>query len=151
MSRTTRDTDRPYSGTAGRDRLSWPRVLVRFFIVVIPAQLVGTAIGGAIMTASGVLREDPQLANLITVMAGVVAGIAVGLLVLPPPDRRRTFVVVHAAFAVGSYLLLLALAQLRLPDGTPQSVWYAYLLGPALVGLVQTLVAWGLWVTRQRL
>jgi hypothetical protein len=142
----------PYTGVGGRaPGLPWLRLLVRFFIVVVPAQLLGTAVGGGIVSASGVLADNPQLANLIALVAGTVAGTAVGLLVDPVLEYRRTYIVVNAVFAVSSWVLLLAIAQLRLPAGSQAGPWTGYVVGALLVGGVQTLLGWGLWVARHRL
>ena len=51
---------------------------------------------------------------------------------------------------VAVFLLLLGLAQLRLPDTTPGATFGDFLLGAVLVAVVQSAVAIPLWWTRRR-
>jgi hypothetical protein len=96
---------RPAYGVPPRtrpDRLSWPRVLARMLLVVLPGQLLG---------------------NVGYALAGAGVGIAV-------------------------FVLLLGLAQLRLPAISPGASVGDFLLGALVVAVVQIAVALPLWWRR---
>ena len=137
--------------TAQPNRLSWPRVLTRMLLIVVLGQLLGNLIGGTALTESEVLRERPGLGVLmILVLGGLVPGVGVGLLLRPDRDRLRRYALVGAAVAVATFLLLLGLAQLRLPATTPGASAGDFLQGSLIVAVVQSAVAIPLWLLRGR-
>lgn len=132
------------------DRLSWPRVVVRMLLVVLPGQLLGTFLAFSALIASGALQDRPGLGTLAGVAAGLLAG--VGLALLLRPDRDQLFAYTLVAVAVGAavFVLLLGLAQLRLPAVSPRASVGDFLRGAAVVVLAQTAVALPLWWRRAR-
>src|ERR671916_745604 len=60
-------------------RLTWPSVLVRMLLVVLPGQLLGYFLAITALSASGALRDRPGLSVLITVTGGLLAGVGLGL------------------------------------------------------------------------
>ena len=136
--------------TARPDRLSWPRVVVRMLLIVLPGQLVGNFAAVTALTASGALRDRPGLAVLMLVLAGLVAGVGVGLLMRPARDQLLGYAVAGAGVGVAVFVLLLGLAQLRLPETTPGASVGDFLRGSLIVALVQSAAAVPLWLLRGR-
>ena len=136
--------------TTRPDRLSWPRVVVRMLLIVLPGQLVGNFAAITALTASGMLRDRPGLAVLMLVLAGLVAGVGVGLLLRPDRDQLLGYALAGAAVAVAAFLLLFGLAQLRLPETTPGASAGDFLRGSLIVALVQSAAAIPLWLLRAR-
>ena len=149
---TMNDARPAYSepSTVRPDRLTWPRVVVRMLLIVLPGQLVGNFAAITALPASGVLRDRPGLAVLMLVLAGLVAGVGVGLLLRPDRDQLLGYALVGAAVAVATFLLLLGLAQLRLPETTPGASVGDFLRGSLIVALVQSAAAVPLWLLRAR-
>ena len=149
---TMNDARPAYSepSTVRPDRLTWPRVVVRMLLIVLPGQLVGNFAAITALTASGRLRDRPGLAVLMLVLAGLVAGVGVGLLLRPDRDQLLGYALVGAAVAVATFLLLLGLAQLRLPETTPGASVGDFLRGSLIVALVQSAAAVPLWLLRAR-
>jgi hypothetical protein len=134
------------------ERLPWPRVIVRMVLIILPGLLVGSFAGAIIVGALGVsvLRDQPGLTLLMPVLAGLIAGAGLGLLLKPERDQLMAYALVSIGVAIAAYLLLFGLAQLRAPAIAPPAPLSAYLLGPLIVAVVQSLLAVGLWVLRLR-
>ena len=144
---------RPAYGTPSRahpDRLSWPRVLVRMFLVVLPVQLAGNLLTTAVLLASGVLEDRPGLSVLSLVVAGLLTGLALGLVLRPDRDQILPYVLIAAVLAAVVLALLLGLGQMRAPAGTPGASVADLLRGMGLVVVPQTAVALPLWWRRAR-
>ena len=139
---------RPSNSPSGR--LSWPRVIARMVLIVLPGQLVGNFAGVTALMATGVLRDRPGLALLAVVLGGLVAGIGVGLLLRPGRDLLVAYALVGAGIGIAVFLLLLGLAQLRLPDTTPGASLGDFLWGAVIVAVVQSAAAIPLWWVRRR-
>jgi hypothetical protein len=139
-------------GTAQPERLPWPRVIVRMILIILPGLLVGSFAGAIIVGALGVgvLRDQPGLTALMPVLAGLIAGVGLGLLLKPGRDRLVPYALLSAGVAIAAYLLLFGLAQLRAPAIAPPAPLSAYLLGPLIVLVAQSLPGVGLWVLRTR-
>ena len=132
------------------DRLSWPRVLVRMLLVVLPGQLLGNFLAVAVLSASGALRDRPGLSVLMIVAGGLLAGVGLALVLRPERDQIVAYVVAAAAVGIAVFVLLLGLAQLRLPAVTPGASVGDFLLGALVVAVVQTAVVLPLWWQRAR-
>ena len=131
---------RPAYGAPARgraDRLSWPRVLARMLLVVLPGQLLGNFLAVTALTASGVLRDRPGLSVLMIVAAGLVAGVGLGLVLRPDRDQLVGYAVAGAGVGIAVFVLLLGLAQLRLPAISPGASVGDFLLGALIVAAVQ--------------
>ena len=146
-------TDRPAYGGVSKprpDRLSWPRVIARMLLIVLPGQLIGNFAAITALTASGVLRDRPGLGVLALVLGGLIAGVGVGVLLRPNRDQLLSYALVGAAVGVAAFVLLLGLAQLRLPETTPGASAAEFLSGALIVAVVQTAAAVPLWLLRGR-
>jgi hypothetical protein len=146
-------TSRPAYGeppSSPPDRLGWPRVVARMLLIVLPGQLLGNFAAITALTASGVLRDRPGLAGLAVVLGGLVAGVGLGLLLRPDRDQLLGHALVGAAVGVAAFVLLLGLAQLRLPETTPGASVGDFLGGALIVAVVQTAAAVPLWLLRGR-
>ena len=146
-------SSRPAYGVPSRarpDRLSWPRVLVRMFLVVLPVQLAGNLLTTAVLLGSGVLQDRPGLSVLSLVVAGLLTGLALALVLRPDRDEILTYALVAAVMAAVVLALLLGLGQLRAPAGTSAASFAELLRGMGLVVLPQTAVALPLWWRRAR-
>jgi hypothetical protein len=144
-------TSRPaYGGPSNSppDRLGWPRVVARMLLIVLPGQLLGNFAAITALTASGVLRDRPGLATVAVVLGGLVAGVGVGLLLRPDRDQLVSYALIGAAVGVAAFVLLLGLAQLRLPETTPGASVGDFLGGALIVAVVQTAAAVPLWLLR---
>jgi hypothetical protein len=135
---------------ARADRLSWPRVLVRMLLVVLPAQLLGNFLAISALVASGALQDTPGLGVLSLVAAGLLGGVGLALVLRPERDQLVAYAVAGAAIGVAVFVLLLGLAQLRLPAVSPGASAGDFLLGALVVAVVQTAVALPLWWRRAR-
>jgi hypothetical protein len=146
-------SSRPAYGVPSRigpDRLSWPRVLVRMLLVVLPGQLLGNFLAVAALSASGALRDRPGLSVLMIVAAGLLAGVGLGLVLRPDRDQLVAYAVAGAGMGAAVFVLLLGLAQLRLPAISPGASFGDFLVGALVVAVVQTTVALPLWWRRAR-
>lgn len=132
------------------DRLSWPRVLVRMLLVVLPGQLLGNFLAIAALSASGALRDNPGLSVLSLIVAGLLAGVGLALVLRPERDQLVASAVAAAGMGIAVFVLLLGLAQLRLPTISPRASFGDFLLGALVVAVVQTAVALPLWWRRTR-
>lgn len=144
--RTPGTTASAYASRGGSTgpRIAWPTLLIRMFIIVLPAQLLGFFLGGAIISATGVLADRPEFSFLINVVAGILSGLAVGLVLTPGSRQLLPYLATSAAFGLVIVLILVALGQLKLGDrADPELSRLA--LGALLTAGPQTLVAWGLW------
>ena len=146
-------SSRPAYGVPSRTRpvrLSWPRVLVRMLLVVLPGQLLGNFLAIGALTASGVLRDRPGLSVLMIVAAGLLAGVGLGVLLRPVRDQLVGYALAAAGVGIAVFVLLLGLAQLRLPAISARASVGDFLLGALVVAVVQTAVALALWWRRRR-
>jgi hypothetical protein len=134
-----------------RNGLTWATLLIRMFLVVTPAQLFGAFAGTQIARTTVRTADNLISDHVIALMMGVVAGLAVGLVFSPAAPRRKVYVAVCAAFAVGINALLLLLTTVRARMVTGLPTWSDYLPDLLVVTALQTLVAWGLWVLKDRL
>lgn len=134
------------------ERLPWPRVVVRMILIILPGLLVGSFIGSIMVPALGVqvIRDQPALSGLIPVLAGLIAGVGVGLLLKPGRDQLVAYGVTGFGIVVAAFLSLFLLAQLRAPDIAPATPLSSYLTGPLVAGVVGGGVALGLWWFRVR-
>ena len=131
-----------------RPPVPWAGLLLRLFLVILPAVVLGVLLGGALVTGLGVADS---LSNLILVTAGLLAGLGVGMLVTPVPGRLVTYLLTSAAFGLVVVVAMLILSQLARPAGTPRLVLRpAAVVGPLLMLAVQTMITWGLWRVRLR-
>jgi Kef-type K+ transport system membrane component KefB len=131
-------------------RTSTAGLLLRMFVVVPPAQVVGILLAAPILAGSGLLQQAPWLGILISICSGAVSGVALGLLLTPPIGRHGTFLAVTAAFGLAVWALLAVLAELRVSGSGAGPAWYAYLLGAVSMVTVQSLMTWSCWVARSR-
>ena len=132
------------------DRLGWGRVIARMLLIGLPGQLLGNFLAITALTASGVLRDRPGLGQLMIVAGALVAGVGVGLLLRPGRAQLFAYAVVGAGVAATVFVLLLGLAQLRRPEGTPVTSFGDFLQGAVIVAVVQTAAAVPLWWARSR-
>ena len=139
-------------GTVQTERLPWPRVIVRMVLIILPGLLVGSFVGATLVgtLGVGVLRDHPSITFLMPVVAGLIAGVGLGLLLKPERNRLVAYVLVSAAVDIAAFLLLFRLAQLRAPAIAPRAPLSAYLGGPLIAAVAQSLVAVGLWALRIR-
>jgi hypothetical protein len=140
-------------GTAGAgwdsDPLPWGQLALRFLVLVPAAQLLGVLLGGAVATAAGL--GPAVLSFLIGISGGLVAGVAVGLLVRPLGTRLRPYLLLCAGFAAVTTVIFFVITAALLAQGTGQGPGFPqYLTGVLLTTVVQTLVAGAVWVGRSR-
>lgn len=139
-----------YETGAGDDRVPWGALLVRLFLLIPPAEVLGVLLLGSLLTVSGVLGDHPGLAVLFSVVPGALAGVAVGVFVTPPPGRLARYLGIAAGFGLATYLVLTALSRVRLAGVAASPGWSTYLLGALVVVGVQSLVTLGVWLLRAR-
>jgi hypothetical protein len=72
------------------------------------------------------------------------------VLLRPDRDQLLGYALVGAAVGVAAFVLLLGLAQLRLPETTPGASAAEFLSGALIVAVVQTAAAVPLWLLRGR-
>lgn len=143
----------PAYGVSSRtrpDRLSWPRVLVRMLLVVLPGQLLGNFLAVAVLGASGALRDRPGLSVLMIIAGGLLAGVGLGIVLRPERDQIVAYAGAAAGVGIAVFVLLLGLAQLRLPAVTPGASLSDFLLGALVVAVAQLAIALPLWWQRAR-
>ena len=126
-------------------RPAWPWVLVRMLLVVLPGQLLGYFLAITALSASGALRDRPGLSVLITVSGGLLAGVGLGLVLRPKRDQLAAYALAAAGVGPPVFVLLLGLAQLRLPAGSPRASFGDFVLGAVVLAVVQAGVALALW------
>jgi len=119
-------------------------------LVVLPGQLLGNFLAIAALSASGALRDRPGLGVLMIVAAGLLAGVGLGLVLRPERDQLVGYALAGAGMGIAVFVLLLGLAQLRLPAVSPGASFGDFLLGALVVAVVQTAVALPLWWQRTR-
>jgi hypothetical protein len=132
------------------NRVAWRPLLLRMFIVVPPAQVLGIVIGVQLLAGSGLLERMHWLSAVISLVSGVSTGLAVGFFLTPAVRQRRVFAHVAAGFGLTTWVVLALLSELRLAGWGVEPYWYRYLLGATLVVGIQTLIAWRIWVSRSR-
>ena len=131
-------------------RVAWRPLLLRMFVVVPPAQVLGIVAGAQLVAGTGLLERTHWLSAVISVISGVLSGLAVGFFLTPTIRRRRIFALVAAGFGLTTTVVLAVLSEVRLAGWGVEPYWYRYLVGAALVVGVQTLIAWRIWVSRSR-
>ena len=136
--------------TARPNRLSWPRVLTRMLLIGLPGQFIGNFLAITALTATDVLRDRPGLSELAIVLGGLVAGVGLGLLLRPDRNQLLGYALAGAGVGAAVFVLLLGLAQLRLPDITPGASFGDFLQGAVVVAVVQSAAAIPLWLLRGR-
>jgi hypothetical protein len=124
-------------------------LLLRLFLVLPPAQVLGVLLAGGLLGVSGLLPGPPGLTALVPVVAGLVGGAAVGLLVEPAGAGLRRALAAQAVLGSASVLLLTVLAALALPASAAPPVLGSALGALALV-VVQTATAGTLWRLRSQ-
>ena len=143
-----RTTSSPYARAGGGQPTAWPAMLIRMFIIVVPAQLLGFFIGGAVVSASGVLPDRPEVSFVTNIIAGILSGLAVGLLLTPKARELIPHLATCAVFGLVIVGVLVTLGQLRLGARADPELG-ALVLGALLTAVPQTLVAWGLWTVKR--
>jgi len=119
-------------------------------LVVLPGQLLGNFLAIAALSPSGALRDRPGLGVLMIVAAGLLAGVGLGLVLRPERDQLVGYALAGAGMGIAVFVLLLGLAQLRLPAVSPGASFGDFLLGALVVAVLQTAVALPLWWQRTR-
>jgi hypothetical protein len=132
------------------NRVAWRPLLLRMFVVVPPAQVLGIVAGAQLMAGTGLMERTHWLSAVISVISGVLSGMAVGFFLTPTLRQRRIFTLVAAGFGLTTSVVLAALSEVRLAGWGVEPYWYRYILGAALVVGVQTIVAWTLWISRTK-
>ena len=118
-------------------------------LIVLPGQLIGSFVASMALPLS-VLGDRPELAVLMGVLPGLVAGIGIGLLLHPDRDQLLGYALVGAAVAVASLLLLSGLGRLRGPESIPSAPLVNHLRGLLIAAVVQSAAAVPLWLLRRR-
>jgi hypothetical protein len=119
-------------------------------LIGLPGQLLGNFLAITALTASDVLRDRPGLSELAIVLGGLVAGVGLGLLLRPDRNQLLAYALAGAGVGAAVFVLLLGLAQLRLPDITPGASFGDFLEGAVIVAVVQSAAAIPLWWARSR-
>ncbi len=134
----------------GSERLSWPRVIARMILVVVPGILVGSFAGGIVVAVLGaqVVRGQPTLSLVVPVLAGLVTGAGLGLVLKPERGQLTGHALAAVGIAFAVNLLLLSVARLRLPGIAPAPVISAYVLPMVLLLACQAAVAVPVWFLR---
>lgn len=123
-------------------------LLLRLFVVLPPAQVLGILLGGRLAEATGLLPAQAWLTGLVVVVGGAVSGCAAGLLVRPGRAGLRVPLAASSALGAASVLLLAGLAALALPPSSAAPPAWGYPLGALWLVGVQSAVAWALWRVR---
>ena len=132
------------------NRVAWRPLLLRMFVVVPPAQVLGTVAGAQLMAGTGLLERMHWLSAVISMISGGLSGLAVGFFLTPAVRKRRVFALVAAGFGLTTWVVLAVLSEVRLAGWGVEPYWYRYVLGAALVVGMQTPIAWSIWVSRSR-
>jgi hypothetical protein len=127
----------------------WGRVLVRMFLVILPSTLVGFLVATLLLPAS-FLVAHPGAGWLLNVPPGLLAGLVLGLVLRPTRERLGAYLGVAAVMTVVIVLLLLGLAQLRLPGPASDVRVSSIVIGVLVAAVVQSVVAGGLWWQKSR-
>jgi hypothetical protein len=130
--------------------VAWRPLLLRMFVVVPPAQVLGIVAGAQLMAGTGLMERTHWLSAVISVISGVLSGLAVGFFVTPAVRQRQIFALLAAGFGLTTSVVLAVLSEVRLAGWGVEPYWYRYVFGAALVVGVQTVVAWTLWIRRER-
>lgn len=149
----TTDRDRPADlAPAVRGPWEWRPLLLRMFVVVVPAQVVGAILGGLplALIPPRTLLDNLWLATFPVVGAGVVSGVALGLLVRPVAGRLLSWAGVGAAFGLASWAVLMVLVNLAVADGATSPGWSSFASGALVLVGLQTALSVGLWWGRLR-
>ncbi len=128
--------------------LAWAPLLLRLFVVIPPAQVLGIAVGFQLVAGTGLIQRVHWLSVGITVMSGALSGLAVGFLLTPRAWQRRISGLAAAGVALATSTALATLAEARLGGWGIEPYWYRYALGAVIVAVIQTLIARKIWIIR---
>lgn len=136
--------------TGGRAAVTvaWRGLMLRLFVLVLPAQVAGALVGSLPIVALGSRIVDHPWASAGPVIGlGVGAGLAVGLWARPPEGRSGAALALAAAYGVAGFAVLILFVWLRAPSGSalPALSW---VLGGAVALACQTVITWLLWRRR---
>jgi phage shock protein PspC (stress-responsive transcriptional regulator) len=96
------------------NRVAWRPLLLRMFVVVPPAQVLGIVAGAQLVTGTGLLERAHWLSAVISVISGVSSGLAVRFFLTPTIRRLRIFALVAAGFGLTTSVVLAVLSEVRL-------------------------------------
>ena len=135
---------------ADAETMPWSRVLVRMVLVVLPSLLIGSFIGGIMIGVLGaqVLRDSPGLTLLMPAVAGLLAGIGLGVVFAPGRSRLAAYALLGLAITLAAYLLIFGLSLLRASGPLPSASVTAYVASPLIVIAVQSIVAVVTWMIK---
>lgn len=135
---------------ADAETMPWSRVLVRMVLVVLPSLLIGSFIGGIMVGVLGaqVLRDTPGLTLLMPAVAGLLAGVGLGVVFAPGRARLASYALLGLAITLVAYGLIFALSLLRAAGPLPSASTAAYLASPLVVLALQSIVAVVIWMIK---
>jgi hypothetical protein len=122
----------------------WSTVGVRMFLAVLPSLLIGFVLSTLLLPAT-VLVANPDLGWLLNLPPGLLAGLALGLVLSPSRGRLVPYLVVAAGLTAVVVLALLALAQLRVPGSASGLDVSSLVLGLLVTVVAESTVAGALW------
>lgn len=136
------------TGTIRRAHPARVALVVRLLWVTVAGQLIGYALGALAGAGAGLFGRAPGLGLVVSVGAGLVAGTAVGLAVAPSRRRTAGLALITLVLAAVISVLLIMLAQARLPTGLGRPGPMEY--GPTVLvtAFGQGLVGWLIWTLR---
>jgi len=122
----------------------WSTVGVRMFLAVLPSVLVGFVLSALLLPAT-VLVAHPGLGWLLNLAPGLLAGLALGLVLSPSRAQLGSYLLVAAGLTAVVVLALLALAQLRAPGSASGLDVSSLVLGLVVTVVAESAVAGALW------
>ncbi|HEU5486510.1 MAG TPA: hypothetical protein VFU98_16485 [Microlunatus sp.] len=139
--------DRPTTAT---ESMPLSRVIVRMVLVVLPSLLIGSFIGGILVSVLGVqvLRDTPALTLVMPATAGLLAGVGLGVVFAPSRTRVAAYALIALGITLVAYLLIFGLALLRASGPLPSASLAAYLTSPLVVLAAQSVVAVVIWLIK---
>lgn len=145
MTRSSTPASSPYTQRSPEPaRLGWSRLLARVFLVSLPSHVVGTVLAAVLILLVGA-REHPAVGWASFLLPGLVAGLALGLLLRT--DRadvpRRALVV--AAVSVFVTLALVLVARARVTTGDQPGLASMLFPGLLVTVVLETGLAVALW------
>ena len=139
--------DRP---PADAETMPWSRVLVRMVLVVLPEpadRQLHRRDHGRRARRPGAARH-PSLTLLMPAMAGLLAGIGLGVVFAPGRTRLAGHALLALVITLAAYLLIFGLSLLRASGPLPSASLAAYLAGPLIVLALQSVVAVVIWMIK---
>lgn len=86
--------------------------VVRLFLVICPALVIGTILGSLVVVSNASLARTPHAGVLSFVLGGLIAGVAAGLLIGPPQlSGRPTLIIIGIDLLVVGMLAILSLSS----------------------------------------